>query len=266
MGAGWRGGEGRRQGAGRRLLPGEVTQADIAARARGGEPTRTLNIYAPISGFVTGRTAYHGMKVMPADTLFDIVDLSAVWVLADVYEYELPRLKEGQAAVMTLSYWPGRSWKGRVTYVYPAVDDSTRTIKVRLEFANPGGTLKPEMFAQVLMEGSPRSALVVPDDVVLDSGERKVVFLSPGEGQLVPREISVGDQAGGFAEVTAGLLEGDVVARGANFLVDSESRLKSALSAMGPARASKTAPAPASAPPSAPAPGTTAPPPAGHAH
>jgi Cu(I)/Ag(I) efflux system membrane fusion protein len=204
------------------------------------------------------------MKVMPADTLFDIVDLSAVWVLADVYEYELPRLKEGQAAVMTLSYWPGRSWKGRVTYVYPAVDAATRTIKVRLEFANPGGTLKPEMFAQVLMEGSPRSALVVPDDVIIDSGERKVVFLSPGEGQLVPREISVGDQAGGFAEVTAGLSEVDVVARGANFLVDSESRLKSALSAMGTARASKAAPPPPSAPASAP--DTAAPPPAGHAH
>ena len=138
---------------------------------------------------------------------------------------------------MTLSYWPGRSWTGRVTYVYPSVDAATRTIQVRLEFANPGETLKPEMFAQVLIEGSPRQALVVPDDVVLDSGERKVVFLSPGEGQLVPREISVGDQADGFAEVTAGLSEGDVVARGANFLVDSESRLKSALSAMGPAPA-----------------------------
>lgn len=260
-----KGGEDLLQAARQRLLLWDVTQADIDALARRGEPTRTLNIYAPISGFVTGRTAYHGMKVMPADTLFDIVDLSAVWVLADVYEYELPRLKEGQAAVMTLSYWPGRSWKGRVTYVYPAVDAATRTIQVRLEFANPDGTLKPEMFAQVLLEGSPRSALVVPDDVIIDSGERKVVFLSPGEGQLVPREISVGGQADGFAEVTAGLSEGDVVARGANFLVDSESRLKSALSAMGSARASKAAPPPPSAPPS-PAPDTAAPPPAGHVH
>lgn len=260
-----KGGEDLLQAARQRLLLWDVTQADIDALARRGEPTRTLNIYAPISGFVTGRTAYHGMKVMPADTLFDIVDLSAVWVLADVYEYELPRLKEGQAAVMTLSYWPGRSWKGRVTYVYPAVDAATRTIQVRLEFANPGGTLKPEMFAQVLMEGSPRSALVVPDDVIIDSGERKVVFLSPGEGQLVPREISVGDQAGGFAEVMAGLSEGDVVARGANFLVDSESRLKSALSAMAPARASKAAPPRPSAPAS-PAPDTAAPTPAGHVH
>ena len=122
------------------------------------------------------------------------------------------------------------------------------------------------MFAQVLIEGSPRPALVVPDDVVLDSGERKVVFLSPGEGQLVPREISVGDQADGFAEVTAGLSEGDVVARGANFLVDSESRLKSALFAMGPVPVRKAAPAPRSAPDPAPVHPSAAPPPAGHVH
>ncbi len=255
-----KGGEDLLQAARQRLLLWDITQADIDALEKRGEPTRTLNIYAPISGFVTGRTAYHGMKVMAADTLFDIVDLSSVWVLADVYEYELPRLKEGQGATMTLSYWPGRSWKGRVTYVYPSVDPATRTIQVRLEFANPGETLKPEMFAQVLIEGSPRQALVVPDDVVLDSGERKVVFLSPGEGQLVPREISVGDQADGFAEVTAGLSQGDVVARGANFLVDSESRLKSALSALGPAPTPMAGPAPA------PVRGPSAPPPAGHVH
>jgi Cu(I)/Ag(I) efflux system membrane fusion protein len=263
-----KGGEDLLQAARQRLLLWDITQADIDALEKRGEPTRALNIYAPISGFVTGRTAYHGMKVMAADTLFDIVDLSSVWVLADVYEYELPRLKEGQGATMTLSYWPGRSWTGRVTYVYPSVDAATRTIQVRLEFANPGETLKPEMFAQVLIEGSPRQALVVPDDVVLDSGERKVVFLSPGEGQLVPREISVGDQSDGFAEVTAGLSEGDVVARGANFLVDSESRLKSALSAMGPAPTPKAGDSPAPAPSSGSSgsSGSSAPPPAGHVH
>ncbi|MBK8594513.1 MAG: efflux RND transporter periplasmic adaptor subunit [Holophagales bacterium] len=245
-----------------RLLLWDISPADIDALERRGEPTRTLNIYAPISGFVTSRTAYHGMKVMPADTLFDIVDLSALWVIADVYEYELPRLSLGQAATMTLSYWPGRSWTGRVTYVAPAVDEATRTVKVRLEVANPKGELKPEMFASVTIHGRSRDVLVVPDDVLIDSGERKVVFLSPGEGQLVPREISVGDQSDGVVEVTAGLSEGDVVARGASFLVDSESRLKSALSAMG----ADPAPMGAKAPPAAPAAGSAAPPPAGHVH
>ena len=259
-----RGGQDLVAAARERLLLWDISPADIDALEKRGEPTRTLNIYAPISGFVTSRTAYHGMKVMPADTLFDIVDLSALWVIADVYEYELPRLSLGQSATMTLSYWPGRSWTGRVTYVSPAVDEATRTVKVRLEVANPKEELKPEMFASVTIHGRSRNVLVVPDDVLIDSGERKVVFLSPGEGQLVPREISVGDQAGGFVEVTAGLSEGDVVARGANFLVDSESRLKSALSAMGAAPAAKAARAPSSSP--APATGPAAPQPAGHVH
>ena len=241
-----------------RLLLWDITPQDIDALEKRGEPTRTLNIYAPISGFVTGRTAYHGMKVMPADSLFDIVDLSGVWVIADVYEYELPRLSLGQTATMTLSYWPGKSWTGRVTYVYPAVDEMTRTVKVRLEFANPREELKPEMYAQVTIHGPSRDALVLPDDVVLDSGTRKIVFVAEGKGRLSPREISVGDHAGGQYEVTGGLTAGETVARGANFLVDSESRLKAALSAMtstspakpsgGPAKtpaASATPPAPA---------------------
>jgi membrane fusion protein, copper/silver efflux system len=215
-----------------RLLLWDVSPGDIEALGERGEPTRTLNIYAPASGFVTARTAYHGMKVMPADSLFDIADLSSVWVLADVYEYELPRLRLGQKGEMTLSYWPGRSWTGRVSFIYPAVDEKTRTVKVRLDFANPKEELRPEMFAQVTIQGSPRDALVVPDDVVLDSGTRKVVFVAEGEGKLSPREIVVGDHAGGVYEVTAGLTEGQTVARGANFLVDSESRLKAALSAM----------------------------------
>lgn len=249
-----------------RLLLWEIRPSDIEALEKRGEPSRTLRLYAPISGYVTGRTAFHGMKVMPADTLFDIVDLSALWVIADVYEYELPRLSLGQTATMTLSYWPGRSWTGHVTWISPAVDEATRTVKVRLEVANPKEELKPEMFAQVTIHGRPRNVLVVPDDVLIDSGERKVVFLSPGEGQLVPREVSVGDQADGFVEVTAGLSEGDVVARGANFLVDSESRLKAALSAMAPdaSAGARAAAAPPALPPAAANPAPT--PPVGHVH
>lgn len=260
-----KGGEDLLAAARQRLLLWDIRPADIDALEKRGEPTRTLNVYAPISGFVTGRMAYHGMKVMPSDTLFDIVDLSTVWVLADVYEYELPRLSVGQKAKVSLAYWPGRSWSGRVTYVYPAVDEATRTVKVRLELPNPGETLKPEMFAQILLEGAPRQTLVVPDDVVIDSGERKVVFLVEGEGRLMPREIAVGDQAEGLVEVTSGLSAGDVLARGASFLVDSESRLKAALAAMAPAPAVKPASGPegARAPGAAPAPTS---PPAGHAH
>ena len=259
------GGEDLLKAARQRLLLWDIAPADIDALEKRGEPARTLSIYAPISGYVTGRTAYHGMKVMPADSLFDIVDLSAVWVLADVYEYELPRLSLGQHATMTLSYWPGRSWTGTVSFIYPALDEKTRTIKVRLDFANPDQALRPEMFAQVVIHGKSRRALVVPDDVVLDSGTRKIVFLAPGGGKLVPREITVGDQADGMDEVREGLAEGDVVARGANFLVDSESRLKAALSAMtAPAKPEPKA-GPTVPPPPAPKADATPAPPA-HAH
>jgi RND family efflux transporter MFP subunit len=173
------------------------------------------------------------MKVTSADTLFDILDLSRVWLLADVYEYELPRLSLGQRGTMTLSYWPGRSWDGTVTYVYPSVDEKTRTVKVRLEFGNPKGELKPEMFADVTIHARPRTVLQVPDDAILESGTRNIVFVSEGEGRLVPREVSVGDHGAGVVEIRDGLKEGDVVVSGANFLVDSESRLKAAISAMG---------------------------------
>ncbi|HUM03623.1 MAG TPA: efflux RND transporter periplasmic adaptor subunit [Thermoanaerobaculia bacterium] len=219
-----------------RLLLWEITPADIAEIEKRGEPIRAMPVYAPISGYITGRSAYHGMKVMPADTLFDILDLSAVWVLADVYEYELPRLMLGEKATMTLSYWPGRSWEGTVTYVYPSVDEKTRTVKVRAEFGNPKGELKPEMFADVTIHGRPRTVLQVPDDTVLESGTRNIVFVSEREGRLVPREVSVGDHGTGVVEIRGGLAEGDVVVRGANFLVDSESRLKAAISAMGAAK------------------------------
>jgi Cu(I)/Ag(I) efflux system membrane fusion protein len=216
-----------------RLLLWEITPADIAEIEKRGEPIHAMPVYAPISGYVTGRTAYHGMKVMPADTLFDILDLSSVWVLADVYEYELPRLSLGEKATMTLSYWPGRSWSGTVTYIYPSVDEKTRTVKVRAEVDNPKGELKPEMFADVTIHARPRTVLQVPDDAIMESGTRNIVFISEGEGKLVPREVSVGDHGSGVVEIRGGLKEGDVVVLGANFLVDSESRLKAAISAMG---------------------------------
>jgi Cu(I)/Ag(I) efflux system membrane fusion protein len=227
------GGQDLLSAARQRLLLWEITPADIERIEQNGQPIRAIPVYAPISGFVTGRTAYHGMKVMPADTLFDILDLSHVWVLADVYEYELPRLSVGQKATMTLSYWPGRSWNGTVTYVYPAVDEKTRTVKVRVELDNPKGELKPEMFADVTIHGPARDVLQVPDDAVLESGTRNIVFVDEGEGRLSPREVSVGDHGAGAVEIRDGLREGDVVVRSANFLVDSESRLKAAISAMG---------------------------------
>ncbi len=216
-----------------RLL--DVSEREIDEIVRSGKARRTITLHSPITGFVVGKSAVHGMKVGPGDSLFDIADLSQVWVLADVYEAELPRIHMGQSATMTLGYWPGKTWRGKVSYVYPIVDDKTRTVKVRLEFPNPNGELKPDMFADVSFEVAPRPALMVPDDAVIDSGVRQVVFLVRDAGRLEPREVKLGERGEQGFEVLSGLTEGELVARGAAFLVDSESRLQSALKAYAPA-------------------------------
>ncbi|MGH2570382.1 MAG: efflux RND transporter periplasmic adaptor subunit, partial [bacterium] len=214
----------------RRLLLWEVSPAEIETLERAGKPLETVRLYAPITGVVTARTAYHGMKVGPDDVLFDLADLSRVWVLVDVYEYELPRVSVGQEAAMTLPYWPGRTWTGRVSYVFPTVDEKARTVKVRLEVENRAGELKPGMFADVVLAGGAEVALSVPDDAVLDSGTRRIVFVHTGDGRLEPREVVTGGRADGRTKILAGLAEGDSIALGASFLLDSESRLRAAIS------------------------------------
>jgi Cu(I)/Ag(I) efflux system membrane fusion protein len=214
----------------RRLLLWEIDAAEIAELERTGQALQTVRIYAPISGVVTGRTAYHGTKVGPEDTLFDLADLSRVWVLADVYEYELPRTGVGQEGVMTLSYWPGRTWTGNVSYIFPTVDEKARTAKVRLEFDNEDGDLKPGMFADVVLAGRTETALSAPEDAVLDSGTRRLVFVRAGDHELQPREVVTGERSEGRIEILSGVAEGDSVALGANFLLDSESRLRAAIS------------------------------------
>ncbi|MCS6913769.1 MAG: efflux RND transporter periplasmic adaptor subunit [Myxococcales bacterium] len=222
------------QAARQKLLLWNISPADIAVLEQSGQPSPTRKLYAPTSGYIVQKTAVHGMRVRPEDSLFDIVDLSRMWVLADLYEYELPRLRLGQKGRMTLSYWPGRTWEGKVTYIYPSVDAKTRTIKVRLEVDNPHHELKAEMFADVVLFVEPRQVLVVPEDAVIDTGKRHVVFRALGGGRLLPREVTTGDRADGLVEIRAGLEEGDEVASGANFLLDSESRLQAVLSAMEP--------------------------------
>lgn len=210
-----------------------IGDADIQALERRGQPSETLKLYAPLSGYVINKTAVQGMRIKPDEALFEIVDLSRVWLLADVYEYELPRLRMGQVATMTLAYWPNRSWNGRITYIYPAVDPKTRTIKVRLEVSNPQNELKAEMYATVLIEAEPRTALVLPEDAVLETGTRRLVFVVKDAGHIEPREVVTGARADRQVEIKSGLKEGERVALGAAFLVDSESRLQSAIGAGG---------------------------------
>ncbi len=216
-----------------RLLLWDIRPADIAALERTGRVRRTLDLYSDISGYVAQKMAVHGMRVLPADTLFDIVDLSHLWVLADVYESDLASVRVGMEAEVKVPYLPGRSWRGLVTYIAPTVEEKTRTIKVRVEIDNRGEELKPDMFADVFLRGDLGSGLVAAESAVIDAGDRQIVFVERAEGSYEPREVRLGVRVPEGFQVLAGLEEGDRVVTAANFLLDSESSLKAALSAMG---------------------------------
>ncbi|MCA1665049.1 MAG: efflux RND transporter periplasmic adaptor subunit, partial [Myxococcales bacterium] len=211
-----------------------ISPAEIDRLKARGSAERALTLYAPISGFVTTKNVVAGSRVQPNDPLFEIVDLSHVWIMADVYENELPRVKIGQKATLTLSYWPDKKWSGRVSYILPTVDDKTRTVKVRIAIANPANELKPEMFGDVIIDTAARQALVVPDDAVIVTGTRKLVFVAIGDGKLQPRQVETGAHAGGVYEIKSGVRAGEKVAVGASFLLDSEAQLRSATSGMTP--------------------------------
>ena len=226
------------EAARQRLLLLDIRPADIASLESTGEVRRTLDLYSPVSGYVTQKMALHGMRVTPADTLFDIADLSHLWVLADVYETDLPAVRAGMFADLALSYLPGRTWRGIVTYVAPVVEEKTRTIKVRVEVDNADGQLKPEMFADVSLRTALGAGLVVPESALIETGERTLAFVDEEDGRLAPREVRVGAKVAEGIEVLAGLSEGERVVSAANFLLDSESSLKAALAVISPPPAS----------------------------
>jgi Cu(I)/Ag(I) efflux system membrane fusion protein len=170
---------------------------------------------------------------MPADTLYDITDLSSVWVLADLYEINVPFVKIGDPAKVTLSYDPGKVFKGRVSFINPSVDEKSRTVKVRIVLLNPSGTLKPDMYAEVGLGGQLGYGVAVPDSAVMGTGEREMVFIAKGDGLFEPREVKTGVKVRGFYEIRKGVAEGESVVTGANFLLDSESKLKAAISGAG---------------------------------
>jgi Cu(I)/Ag(I) efflux system membrane fusion protein len=167
-----------------------------------------------------------GMKVMPGEKLFDIVDLSTVWVVADIYENELPAIKIGDQAAISLSYLPGKTFSSKIDYIYPTLSGETRTAKIRFTLPNAGGQLKPQMFTDVTLKINLGKRLTVPEDAVIDTGLRQIVYVDKGEGNFEPREISVGLRTDKMIEVIRGLRAGEKVASSANFLIDSEAKLK----------------------------------------
>ncbi|MFB3902540.1 MAG: efflux RND transporter periplasmic adaptor subunit [Acidobacteriota bacterium] len=195
------------------------------------QPIHAVTIESPVTGFVTAKTAVEGLRVMPGDTLYDVVDLSTVWVMADIYEVNLPFVRVGQHAEMLLPYQPGRKLSGRVSYIDPTLDEKTRTVKARIQMANPQGTLKPEMYGDVIIHGSRGFGVAVPDDAVISTGERNIVFVARGNGLFEPREVTVGVKVRNLYEIKSGVSAGEQVVTGANFLLDSESKLKASLTA-----------------------------------
>lgn len=211
----------------------DIGEDQINALEKTRKPFRALLIHSPISGYVTAKTALQGMRVVHGDNMYDIVDLSRVWVQADIYEMNLPLVKLGQAASLTVSSHPGKIWRGKVTFIDPTVNPATRTVRARLEFANPNGELKPEMYADVLLGGIRGSGIGVPESAVISTGERNIVFVEIGKGVYEPREVQLGIQSANWVEIQKGVSEGERVVTGANFLLDSESKLKAAVSDAG---------------------------------
>jgi Cu(I)/Ag(I) efflux system membrane fusion protein len=209
-----------------RLRLWDITDEQIKLIEETGKPVRTVMLVSPADGTVVQKNAVQGMRVMPGDKLFDIADLSSVWIISDIYENELPLINPGETARITLSSLPGKEFSAKIEFIYPTLTDQARTVKVRLTVANPGGRLKPQMFTNVEIKAGMGKRLAVPDDAVLDTGTRSIVYVDKGEGNFEPREVKLGLRADGYREVLSGLKAGEKVARAATFLIDSEAQLK----------------------------------------
>jgi Cu(I)/Ag(I) efflux system membrane fusion protein len=227
-------GEALLDAARQRLLFWDIRPEEIARLRRTGQVLRALDVHAEHGGFVVEKMAFHGMRVTPADTLYDIADLSRLWVLADVYEADLPQVSLGMPAEVTAAFAPGQRFRGPVSYIAPTVEEATRTTKVRVEIDNAAGTLKPDMFADVTLTAALGRALVVPESAVIETGSRRLVFVDSEGSRLEPREVTLGARADGVFPVLSGLVEGERVVTSANFLLDSESSLRATLDALAP--------------------------------
>ncbi|OWW19922.1 efflux RND transporter periplasmic adaptor subunit [Noviherbaspirillum denitrificans] len=213
-----------------RLKNWDISEEQVRALARSGEAKRTMTFRSPVSGVVTEKKAVQGMRFMPGEMLYQVTDLSTVWVLADVFEQDIGLLKPRAKAKVAINAYPGKEFEGTVTYIYPTLQSATRTVQVRLELPNPGHMLKPGMFADVQLGAASRgSAVTVPVSAVIDSGTRRIVLVQAGEGRFEPREVKLGASGNEYVEILDGVKEGEDVVVAANFLIDAESNLKAAV-------------------------------------
>jgi Cu(I)/Ag(I) efflux system membrane fusion protein len=217
-----------------RLKNWDISEEQVKALAKSGETRRTLTFRSPVSGIVTEKKALQGMRFMPGEALYQIADLSAVWIVADVFEQDIGLVKVGAGAMVKINAYPDKTFKGTITYVYPTLTAETRTIPVRVELANPGQLLKPGMYAQMEVSVAAKGAVVtVPISAVIDSGTRRIVLIQAGEGRFEPREVKLGARSDTYVEVIDGVKDGEPVVVAANFLIDAESNLKAAVGGFG---------------------------------
>lgn len=213
-----------------RLRLWDLTDEQIAALERRGKAEPVLTVYAPSTGIVLKREAVPGKYVEPGTTLYEVADLSTVWISADIYESEVTAVKLDQPVSVTFTAYPRETFRGNVSYIYPSLNTEARTVRVRLELPNPGLKLKPGMYGNVTLQTDSVNTLVVPKEAVLETGLRQLVFLDRGEGAYVPYPVKLGRRSQDFVEVLEGLNEGDRIVTSANFLLDAESKLTSASS------------------------------------
>jgi len=220
----------------KRLEYWDIPDATIKQLEKTREIQKAVILTSPATGMVLHKNAVEGEFIKAGTPAYKIADLSTIWVQTSVYDYEVPWIEEGQHAQMELSYQPGKTYEGTVAYVYPSLDQKTRTVQVRLEFPNPNLKLKPGMFANVLIQTRPKKDVtVVPNEAIIRTGERNLVFVAKGEGAFEPREVTLGMEGGernNEIEILAGVKPGEQIVTSAQFLFDSESRLQEAIQKM----------------------------------
>jgi RND family efflux transporter MFP subunit len=213
----------------RRLVLWDLPADQLKALEERREAQTTVTFRSPVNGFVIEKQALKGLHVQPGMSLYKVADLSVVWIEADLYEQEMPFVRLGERATVTLDAYPGERFAGRAIYIYPYVEERTRTVRVRFEFPNPRGRLRPGMYANAELTAPLGGGLVIPGNALLDSGTRQIVFVSVGDGYFEPRAVKAGQRLGDDVQILEGLKEGEEVATGATFFLDSESQLRASL-------------------------------------
>ncbi len=218
-----------------RLRNWDIAEAELQRLAQDGKTVQYVTLRSPANGVVLDKPAIQGKRFMAGEVLYQVADLSRVWLLADVFEQDLGQVRIGQAANIKVDAYPEKVFAGKVTFIYPTVTPESRTAKVRIELANPQALLKPSMYARAefISSGSKGQVLTVPDSAVLDTGTRQLVLIERGEGRFEPRPVKLGVHGDGYIEVLDGVKAGDKVVVSANFLIDAESNLKAAFSGFG---------------------------------